>query len=70
MLVVDREHDPVAEVIDKGPARGNAGQPGGLDGVVPMAKATEVAGKGGPSAGAYPMCHSPVAAAVIPRLDR
>ena len=40
-----------SEVIDERPAGGNAGQPGGLDRVVRMAKAAEVIGERGPSAG-------------------
>ena len=52
LLVMDREHDPVPEVVDERAAGGNAGEPGGLDRVVVVAEGAEVAGKRGPSAGA------------------
>jgi putative transposase len=39
-------------------------------GVVLVAAAAEIAGERGPSAGAYPMCHSPIAAVVMPRFSR
>ena len=51
VLVMDREHDPVPEVVDEASAGGDAGEPGCLDRVVVVAEGTEVAGQRGPSAG-------------------
>ena len=50
VLVVDRQHDPVPEVIDERSAGTDTGQPGGLDRIVVVAAAAEVARQRGPSA--------------------
>jgi hypothetical protein len=50
-LVMNRQQDPVAEVVDERAAGGNAGDSGGLDRVVVVAEDAEVAGERGPSAG-------------------
>ena len=65
---MDREHDPVPEVVDERAAGGDAGEPGGLDRVVVVAEDAEVAGQRGPSAGGVsdvPLAHRGVADAAL-----
>jgi hypothetical protein len=67
-LVMDREHDPVPEVVDERAAGGDAGEPGGLDRVVVVAEGAEVAGQRGPAAGGVsdvPLAHQGVADAAL-----
>ena len=59
-LVVDREHDPVPEVVDERSAGGEAGEPGGLDRVVVVAEAAQVVGERGPLRRGRIRCASPV----------
>jgi len=49
-LVMDREYDPVPEVVDGRSAGGKPGEPGGLDRVVAVTEGVEVIGQSGPSA--------------------
>ena len=50
-LIMDREHDPVPEVVDERASGGKPGEPGGLDRVVVVTEGAEVIGESGPSAG-------------------
>jgi hypothetical protein len=50
-LIMDREHDPVPEVVDEFSSVGEAGEPGRLDRVVVATEGAEVIGQSGPSAG-------------------
>ena len=44
-LVMNRQHDPVAEVVDERAAGGDACESGGVDRVVVVAEGAEVAGE-------------------------
>ena len=68
--VVDGEHDPVPEPVDEGAAGGAGGEPGGLDHVVVVAEAAQVAGEGGPPGGGVPDLPVPDGGGVMPRACR
>src|SRR5207245_7908966 len=65
---MNRQHDPVAEVVDERAAGGDAGEPGGLDRVIVVAEGAEVAGERGPASGGVsdvPLTHRGVADAAL-----